>query len=335
MRGSLVLPILIGLSAVSCTSGTVATAPVVSSFSPWHGMPGAFVKVTGSGFTGVTSVTFNGVRASFTVKSNTEINAKVPSHATNGPVAVTTSGGTGKSSAAFPVDNVVEAGHDVSSLKSDTYHLQADEWNSSAPLTIASDGNLDFWITNSGLSNSTSGGPGAYPSLYKGCHWGDCTANSGLPMAVSAVTNPGTVTTTYRTSTVAGGAWDASYDIWFNPNATTADNLGGLEMIIWLTSQGSVQPLGSEVASSVTIGGRNYNVWYGVNGNGATVSFVLGNPTTSVDNLDLGPLAAFAVDRGYMPSTWYLIDVEAGFEPWQGGEGLTVKSFVVCDAKGC
>ena len=154
-------------------------------------------------------------------------------------------------------------------------------------------------------------------------------------MAVSAVTNPGTVTTTYRTSTVAGGAWDASYDIWFNPNATTADNLGGLEMIIWLTSQGSVQPLGSEVARSVTIGGRNYNVWYGVNGNGATVSFVLGNPTTSVDNLDLGPLAAFAVDRGYMPSTWYLIDVEAGFEPWQGGEGLTVKSFVVCDAKGC
>src|SRR5438309_12015239 len=143
-------------------------------------------------------------------------------------------------------------------------------------------------------------------------------------MTVPSVTSPGTVTTTYRTSTVAGGAWDASYDIWFNPNATTADNLGGLEMIIWLTSQGSVQPLGSEVASSVTIGGRNYNVWYGVNGNRASVSFVLGDQTTSVDNRDLGPLAAFAVDRGYKPSTWYVMDVETSFEPWQRRQGLTV-----------
>jgi len=53
---------------------------------------------------------------------------------------------------------------------------------------------------------------------------------------------------------------------------------------------------------------------------------VLSSGHTSVNNLDLGPLAADAVARGYMPSMWYLIDVEAGFELWQGGAGLAANS---------
>src|SRR6202034_3816010 len=36
-----------------------------------------------------------------------------------------------------------------------------------------------------------------------------------------------------------------------------------------------------------------------------------------------------SVSRGYTKSAWYLIDIEAGFELWQGGAGLATNSFSV------
>jgi hypothetical protein len=56
--------------------------------------------------------------------------------------------------------------------------------------------------------------------------------------------------------------------------------------------------------------------------------------TTSVRNLDLHPLIADAVRRGYIRKSWYLIDVEAGFELWQGGAGLATRTFAVHVAPG-
>jgi hypothetical protein len=88
---------------------TAATAPTVSSFTPASGSPGTSVAVTGSGFTGATSVTFNGTAASFTVGSDSQLTATVPSGATSGAIAVTTAAGTGTSSGSFTVTATVGA----------------------------------------------------------------------------------------------------------------------------------------------------------------------------------------------------------------------------------
>jgi cellulase/cellobiase CelA1 len=48
-----------------------------------------------------------------------------------------------------------------------------------------------------------------------------------------------------------------------------------------------------------------------------------------VSDLDLAPLVSDAVSRGYTKTSWYLIDIEAGFELWQGGAGLATNSFSV------
>jgi hypothetical protein len=61
------------------------------------------VTLTGTNFTGASKVTFNGVSASFTVKSGTQITAAVPGSASTGKIAVTTPGGTATSSASFTV----------------------------------------------------------------------------------------------------------------------------------------------------------------------------------------------------------------------------------------
>jgi hypothetical protein len=73
---------------------TASPAPSISSFSPTSGPAGTSVTITGSALTGATSVTFNGTAASYTVNSDTQITATVPSGATSGPIAVTTPGGT-------------------------------------------------------------------------------------------------------------------------------------------------------------------------------------------------------------------------------------------------
>ncbi len=78
-------------------------APVITGFSPLSGTPGTVVTITGTELTGTTAVTVNGVAASFTVNSATQITATVPVGATTGPVAITTPGGTVTSTTNFIV----------------------------------------------------------------------------------------------------------------------------------------------------------------------------------------------------------------------------------------
>lgn len=90
------------------TAGTafsfdVGLGPFVA-FIRSSGKVGATAKILGQGFTGTSSVTFNGVRAtSYTVVSDTYLKAQVPSGATTGTVVVITPTGTLKSNVNFRV----------------------------------------------------------------------------------------------------------------------------------------------------------------------------------------------------------------------------------------
>jgi hypothetical protein len=211
-----------------------------------------------------------------------------------------------------------------------TYTIQNNEWGSSAAECISTDGGADFTVANSSISNSTSGAPGGYPSIYQGCHWGNCSSG-GLSSSPIQVSNLGTgkVTTSWSTTQPGGSNnYDVAYDIWFNSTATTSGQPNAEELMVWLNHNGPVQPFGSVVASNVSIGGHTYNIWEGNQG-WNTVSYVMTSGTTSVSNLDVGQLAQDSVSRGYMTGSDWLIDVEAGFELWTGGAGLATNSFSV------
>jgi len=64
---------------------------------------GTQVGIIGQGFESVSGVSFNGVAAQFTVRSNTLLTATVPTGATTGPVTVTTANGELKSNVAFQI----------------------------------------------------------------------------------------------------------------------------------------------------------------------------------------------------------------------------------------
>jgi cellulose 1,4-beta-cellobiosidase len=205
------------------------------------------------------------------------------------------------------------------------YVIQNNEWNSGAAESITSDLGEDFTVARSSISNATNGAPGGYPSIYQGCHWGAC---SGGNLATHPVQGGTGVTSSWSTTQPAdSNVYDVAYDNWFNSTPTTSGQPDCAELMVWLNHNGPVQPFGSDVGAA-TVDGTSYHVWFGTQA-WPTISYVMTNPATSVSNLNIGDLAADAVSRGFMPASCFLISVEAGFELWQGGQGLATNSFSV------
>ena len=98
-----------GSVTVTTPGGTLTSnkifrvTPVILSFSPASGPVGTKVTIMGSSFTHASKVTFGGVKATFSVDSDTQITATVPTGAKTGKIQVTTPGGTATSSTSFTV----------------------------------------------------------------------------------------------------------------------------------------------------------------------------------------------------------------------------------------
>jgi hypothetical protein len=118
-------PITVTTPAGTATSGaTFSVAPCFISWpgsynhwlnydalpemSPEVGAPQDLVQLYGFNFSGATSVTFGGkVTAPFTVNNNTWITATVPAGAQNGPITVTTPGGSATTQGSFSITSPV------------------------------------------------------------------------------------------------------------------------------------------------------------------------------------------------------------------------------------
>ncbi len=101
-------PVVVRTSGGQSSAGVSFTvtipAPVISRLDPNSGLVNANVTIEGSNFGSQTgSVTFNGTTASTTSWASHEIQTKVPSGATTGPVVVRTSGGQSSAGVSFTV----------------------------------------------------------------------------------------------------------------------------------------------------------------------------------------------------------------------------------------
>ncbi|MFA6147666.1 MAG: IPT/TIG domain-containing protein [bacterium] len=92
-----------GITSVSPASFTLGS-PTITSFTPDNGVYGASVTIYGTNFDNTASVYFyNGVLASSTYVSSTELHATVPSGSGTGSITVTAAGGTAVSAGVFTV----------------------------------------------------------------------------------------------------------------------------------------------------------------------------------------------------------------------------------------
>lgn len=208
------------------------------------------------------------------------------------------------------------------------YTIENNNYAGQAECIRNTGGETDFTVSSSSADNPTDDaiGPSAYPEIFRGCHWGDCTADSGLSIQVSDL---GNATSSWNTTDTAPGMWDVSYDIWYNKTRATTGQPNGAELMIWLNSQNQIPPPAG--TTKVHIDGAEYYVTEQTRtDNGVSWPLILYKritTTNAVSNLNLLGFTRDAVLRGYIHPSEYLISVEAGTEIWDGGVGLTTHSF--------
>ncbi|HXT98263.1 MAG TPA: hypothetical protein VN853_18340, partial [Polyangia bacterium] len=106
-------------------------------------------------------------------------------------------------------------------------------------------------------------------------------------------------------------------------------------LMVWYYKPSDNQPIGSTITNgTVTIGGKQFNIWYGTNNGKPVVSYVAQQKMTSW-TFSLGAFIQDAASRTCSGSTkclqssWYLTNVFSGFEIWKGGVGLQTTDFGV------
>ncbi|MGH7457068.1 MAG: InlB B-repeat-containing protein, partial [bacterium] len=128
----------------------------ISSFSPAQGPAGTLVTITGANFNGVSSVKFNGTAATnFTINSNTQITATVPSGATTGKISVTKTTGTAMSGNAFTVTAPTQYALTVNVAGSGSVNPSGGLYNAGTMVTLTATPNAGFQF--SGWSGDLSG----------------------------------------------------------------------------------------------------------------------------------------------------------------------------------
>jgi hypothetical protein len=212
------------------------------------------------------------------------------------------------------------------STTSGDYRIMNNRWGTSATQCINTTTSGFSIIQQDGIGNF-SGAPTAYPAIYLGCHFGSCSPSTALPRQINTIGSaPGSISLSYPTT----GSWDAAYDIWLNVDNNTSGNQD-TEIMIWLnrfTAAGNIQPIGSPVGT-VTLAGRSWQVWVGNNGSNNVVSYLFQGSALTSFSFDVMNFISDTFSRGsqFGNTSWWLTSVQAGFEPWAGGVGLTVNSF--------
>jgi hypothetical protein len=218
--------------------------------------------------------------------------------------------------------------YQTSRVKNSRYVVMNNVWGATTAqcLEVRSDG--AFRVADTDHRNADAAA--AYPSIYAGCHWGNCTRGTNLPMRVDQLRS---ARSSWRTSTGAQGIWNAAYDIWFHTDADVNRSPDGAELMIWLDSAGGANPSGTVIARNVRLAGATWDIWY-AKSTWNYVAYVRTTPTSSVRNLDLRAFIHDAVGRGYVKPAWYLSGVEGGFEIWRDGAGLESQAFSVTTTGG-
>jgi hypothetical protein len=200
------------------------------------------------------------------------------------------------------------------SVSGGEYMLANNVWGADTRQCIRSTGGTGFTVS---VSEHNQGSVAAYPSIWKGCHWGECTSGSGLPKRLSEV---GSASFNFSvSSTRPSGDYNVAAECWLSPNQDSSDGYnGGAEIMIVLDYQ-NMYPAGSQIGTF-----NGHAVYYASVGWNFVTYVLTGRNSASGNMMDF---INDAMSRGYVEQSWYLHDMEAGFEIMRGGQGLTCNSF--------
>jgi outer membrane protein assembly factor BamB len=210
-----------GKISVTTPGGTAKSAtnfnvlPSISSFTPASATIGSTVTITGGGFIGTTSVTFNGLAATHTVNSANQITATVPAGATTGAIGVNTPAGGTLSGASFTVIPKITSFSPSQGAVGTSVVITGSGFNSATGVTFNG-------VSASFLVNSSTQITATVPTTFSGVIAVTTTAGTAvsatsftvLPSVVLDVTS-GPPTTTVNVSGLGFGA-NETVDVYFD-----------------------------------------------------------------------------------------------------------------------
>jgi hypothetical protein len=156
------------------------------------------------------------------------------------------------------------------------------------------------------------------PETLHGCSYSSWYVTSNQPAGNTAVltfpsvqenfnSNPlvssfHTITSTFAETSPHVGDYEVAYDIWLNGQKN--------EVMIWVDNYHQT-PAGKKVASSISLGGRTYDVWW--NSSSGYIVFYANNTFTS-GTVDILQIFNYAIQQTWLPSTSTLGQINLGVE---------------------
>ncbi len=215
-----------GAIQVSASQGTATSggmfvvAPRIGTFGPHSGPVGTSVLIGGVNFLGTTIVLFHTTPATFSVLSNTMIQALVPPGATSGPLTVTNPGGTDVSMGSFflgTLPTTPSMGINLSwdacgtdGVKTKTFACDS---STGMPLTMIASfcppPGIHEFLGISGTLNIATAGP-TLPDWWKHGS-GFCRGTTGLSATYDFVSDPAYCMDFYTGQAAGGIAYDVGF----------------------------------------------------------------------------------------------------------------------------
>ncbi len=91
----------------------------------------------------------------------------------------------------------------------------------------------------------------------------------------------------------------------------------------------SIQPVGSQVQTGISLAGHHWNLWKGPNANWEVLSFVSQDGDINDFSVDLKAFFDYIVQKQGVAGTQYIQAIQAGTEPFTGSADLLTSTYSV------
>ncbi|KAJ6458328.1 hypothetical protein C8R47DRAFT_1328257 [Mycena vitilis] len=180
------------------------------------------------------------------------------------------------------------------------------------------------WFLSSGLVgrfNSTLPKGGNWFSVVK-LIYANLDLRVGLGKTVASIVSIPTAWQWTYSSASSELVADVSYDLWLSKTAGTsgASSSSTFEIMVWLSTRGGAGPAGSQIGTA-TVNGVTWRLFKGTVSTWTVFSFVAPTEITNF-NSDLKHFLS-------VPSSQFLVQAQAGTEPFIGSATLTTNSYSI------
>jgi hypothetical protein len=185
------------------------------------------------------------------------------------------------------------------------YFIRNDAWNSDAgPQTLYACSYHDWSVVAKEASTTDVK---TYPDVQMDFQETGAATGSGVPISSFS-----SITSAFAETSPHVGIYEDAYDIFVNGASLVGP--GTTEIMVWVDNYGQT-PAGSKVSTAVSVGGRDYDVYYEAdNGNGGHYIAFVADTNFSSGTVDLLAFFQYVIGQSWIPKTAPLNQICFGVE---------------------